>query len=1143
MLMSLYVRGCYAAFFKADETEVSTIISEPLLIPMAIDEMFHRSPDFVDFYRASDKEVGWLYKLLAPTRAAVPDIELAAGSRTVSPARMLRELVDSACRKCRRWLGPKSIVAGSIAIAVVAVAIHVFRKYGTRSLYDPERETGLLMTIQRALLDKTVVKYDTTLYPLDGFQEPNDRRTDNGHALSGALRDSARELVEHHLLAKGLVKHEINPSTYASPNTMHHMHVAPGDLGREHQVDPVPPGSVIVAFDVDHFLPDVSVLLEHMNPTVLYTFNPINVSGNDGDCHFTIVDNTVSYAVGGGGLWQHKVHDWCRAGEYVESAIRPAGGLCGLWQGFLSVFGIVKVGVHKIHHARPWRNAKDRALVWTIPCYTYWRMDFVPSIIRGVRSIGRVDFKDKLAGGWNRIEFVDSDGNMQVSLGREGEQLSTKIARKDLDVILYQASSQAVATTLMSLGYREEKNASAMRHITQYFVATRSTGPPGMAGLQGEAGLSALASVRSQQLSTNVKGFWPVSCIGDISEAKISARAFAAPIIADTALAPILNDSGVMAETIVRRVRLVVNTQEPTGAKGERYKKFIREFVEFVVPNAHELDPMTTDEVLDALDKPRQKALVEGVLDSLSGQPSSDIRSFIKNEATNKTPRLISGFKDIRFVAHVSKFAIKVTSDILKPNCPWYFSASTPTAIAEGVASYFKVNHGQVCETDFSNMDGTISPWLSYNVLGAVMKRAFKIEHHSEIQRIVNSLVTACARSKRFGFSYDAGPGVKSGSPTTTLGNTLFNAAMEYVAIRHTYPNLQPELVFRGLGPKAGDDGLTTSSVGPFMALVCKDFGLTLKTVEYDPEHGLCFLGRVFTCLNCCTHSIQDPLRTIEKLHMTFRHADVPIADAAYDRCDSYLVTDGMTPLISEYCQMVQRLYNADINHSRRLARKDIQRDALYWARIPTDSWPQVEDKYDDTLVLMAKRIGCDAEALRFLIVAYKTASSVWDLPYIHTRDGGKRRKFHVEDDGSVDMSVALSYSSIIKQRDELLSHTRTATAPGSVSSDSGQGSTTGSLPSNERQGSEGCSSPGPGRTGPPRGKGSSHFTSRPEQARIPGGSNGNRGGGARAGKGRSGRGASRSNKGSRGGAGTIGCPVDRQSVSTASRGRRGRAN
>jgi len=1140
--MSLSVRGCYAAFFRAEEVPVHY---EPLLLPMAIDEMFHCSPDFVDFYRASGKEAGWFYKLLAPTPVAVTDIEQATGSRKVSPASLLKELVDSACRRCRRWLGPKSIVAGSIAIALFVVAIHVYRKYGTRSLYDPERETGLLMSVQRALLDKTVVTFDTTLYPLDGFQEPNDRRTDNGHALSGALRDSARELVEHHLMAKGLVKHEINPSTYASPDTMHHMHVAPGDLGRRHQVDPVPPGSVIVAFDVDHFLPDVSVLLEHMNPIILYTFNPITVSGNDGDCHFTIVDNTVSYAVGGGGLWQHKVHDWCRAGEYVESAIRPTGGLSGLWQGLMSVFGIVKIGVHKIHHARPWKNAKDRALVWTIPCYTYWRIDFVPSILRGVRSIGRVDFKDKLASGWNRIEFVDSEGTMQVSLGREGEQLSTKIARKDLDVILYQSSAQAVATTLMSLGYREEKNASAMRHITQYFMATRSAGPPGMAGLQGEAGLSALSSVRSQQLkaTTNVKGFWPVSCISDPSEAKVNARAFAAPILADTALAPVLSDAGVMAETIVRRVRVVVNTQEPTGAKGERFKKFIREFVEFVVPVAHQLEPMTNDEVLDALDKPRQKALVEGVLDSLSGQPSGEIRSFIKNEATNKTPRLISGFKDIRFVAHVSKYAIKVTKDVLKVNCPWYFSASTPTEIANGVASYFKVNHGQVCETDFSNMDGTISPWLSYNVLGAVMKRAFKIEHHSDIQRIMTSLVTASAKSKRFGFSYDAGPGVKSGSPTTTLGNTLFNALMEYLTIRQNYPDLQPELVFRGLGPKAGDDGLTTASVGPSMIIVCKAFGLSLKTVEYNPEHGLCFLGRVFTCLDCCTHSIQDPLRTLEKLHMTFRHLDVPIADAGYDRCDSYLVTDGMTPLISEYCQMVQRLYNANINHSRRLARKDIQRDALYWARIPTDSWPQADDKYDDTLILMSKRIGCDAEALRYLIAAYKTATSVWDLPYIHIRDGGSRHKFHIEEDGNVDMSVVLSYSNIIKQRDELLTNTRTTTTPSEDGSDSGQGSIAGSLPSNERQGSESRSGPGPDRTGSHRGKSCPDFTSRTEQARIQGGSNSNRGGSARVGKDRRGGGAVRGGKGSRGGVGIIRCPVNRQSLSTDSQRRRGRAN
>ena len=871
---------------------------------------------------------------------------------------------------------------------------------------------------------------------------------------------------------------------------MHHIQVAPGDLGRDHQVDSIPPNSVVVAVDVDHFIPDISCLFTTMSPVAIYAFNPVSTAGTDGDCHFTINNNVVTYVVGGGGRWEHRTHDWCKPGEFIQCPLKAPG----FWPGFrdkvLGLAGIEKVGVHKVHFARPWESSKHRALIWTVPCNAYWRVTWLPTVLRGVRDIGYVNYQDRSAPGWNRIEHVDASGNMCVSVGREGEQATTTIKLEHMDLLLHQASTQAVSTTLMALGYNDADSATTMRHIAQYYMATRNNLDP------HAPSFGSLASVRPHQVSEPFvpKVHWPVGLMSSPQEVRCNARAYAAPIMADSALAPHLGDAGVMAETIVRRVTAVVNTQVPSGPTGEYYRKLVKEFVELVVPVKHELEPYTMDEVIEALDKPSQKSLINSVVDSLSGLPSSTISSFLKDEATNKTPRLISGFKDIRYVAHVSRFAIVATKRLLK-RCPWYFSGSTPTEIVEGVAAYFRLHRGEISETDFTNMDGTISAWLQHEVLGAVLKRAFKPEYRAEIDKIVHQLVSSAARSKKFGFRYDAGPGVKSGSPTTTLGNTLFNAVMEYITIRKLFPTLPKEDVFAGLGPKAGDDGLTMQLAGPEMVLTCQAFGLTLKVEKYNPEAGVCFLGRVFTCLDCCTHSIQDPLRTLEKLHLTFRHRDVPLADAGYDRCESYLITDSKTPIIGEYCRMVHRIVGKEINHSKRLARKDRQRDATYWTIDTHNSWPQEDDKYDSTVSLISYRIGVDAGVIRYMCERYDAATSLWDIPFVHRPDVPTRHKFHIEDDGTVDMSVVLSYKDTSTQINECLRDLRPITGSSSSSADSGQGSSRSSPESDLQRGHASSHQAGLQSPRRDRGKGKKHGHGHQGKAKLPNGAGNNRGG------------------------------------------------
>ena len=143
---------------------------------------------------------------------------------------------------------------------------------------------------------------------------------------------------------------------------MYHFHFAVGDLAQDFRNDTPADDAFIVGVDVDYHVTEPDVLLEHMRPVVLHTFNPKKVSGFDADSPFTIKKNLVEYKVSGGAAWVHPVWDWCEAGEFIASRVRTN------WREWflqlpLRMLGLEKVGYHKIHHCRPWTDCPDRALV------------------------------------------------------------------------------------------------------------------------------------------------------------------------------------------------------------------------------------------------------------------------------------------------------------------------------------------------------------------------------------------------------------------------------------------------------------------------------------------------------------------------------------------------------------------------------------------------------------------------------------------------------------------------------------------------------------------------------------------------------------------------------------------------------------
>jgi len=789
--------------------------------------------------------------------------------------------------------------------------------------------------IQRLLIDNSKEKLAiTAIHPTDSIRNPAPVRTqNNGHGLSGAVRDAARIAISECIATTGLDHFEINPSKHSTTGPRHHLHFAVGDLDQDMQVSTPGPNSVIVGIDIDYYIKDPDDILQYGRPVILHTFNPIAVSGTDCDSPFTITGNEIAYKVSGGGQWEHSVWDWCAAGEFICSRAYQTWKEKLVWL-IPNLLGFRRVIYHKIHHARPWTNAPHRALVYTIPQYRVIINRYLPMEI-GCRELLPVHYQDNNHPAFNRLEFV-KDNIMYVSIGRQGELAQTTIPLADMDILCATSTPQSVASRLIQFGHDSRTIA-----LVQQYVFGKST-PASKAPL-------VVAPLQP-------KAHYPAANYVDGPD--ISARAYSKPVIEQEAMMPMIRRWEALSESLDVRVTFVANNKLPSDHIAALTKDFVEAFCKGF---DHSLLPLSLEDTIDRLTKPSQSLAIRQILDALDFQTSAEISSFIKNEPTKKPARIISGFADIRFIIQLSRYTFVFNDAVMKSdvNKFYCFPGRNCKEVEDGVLQFVADCGGLVSETDYSNMDGTVSEWQQLNIAQACMLRTFHHDYHSEIRHLMHSIIHCPAKSKKFGFAYEPGVGVKSGSPTTTQHNTIYNSCIEAIAIKMTLPNVTMDEALHMIGPKFGDDGLVETRFATRVARVAKSFGMEIKVEHYDYANGLSFLGRVYIDPMSTHTNIADPLRTLAKLHLTTRDPSIPIADAATDRVEGYLVTDKLTPIISEYCQMIKRVYAPTANSTdMRETRKSHNREKPYWLTEGGGAWSQLDTDRPIMVHVIARRCG-----------------------------------------------------------------------------------------------------------------------------------------------------------------------------------------
>nr|QYF49974.1 MAG: RNA-dependent RNA polymerase [Sichuan forest noda-like virus 6] len=851
-------------------------------------------------------------------------------------------------------------VAGTVATIQLWNHRRTIGGYVAIGPYPSVFSNWISRALQRATINMTREDVRVDWHPLHSqLQGEPSRSQDNGHAKSGAARDASRWLISNAVMASGRTRFEISPSGHAVNDRDYvHQHYAVNDLHTGVRFAYPSEDNVVVGIDVDYYLNDPSDYLGFPVPAIFYTFQPTVVSGSDAGVKFRVVNNNIHYDVSGGNSWVHEIWDWCVAGEFVEfytPRITPISWV-------LSLVGLRKVCYQKVHHARPWVQAPHRALVWCLPQFTTWRWTWINTDMH-VRKLKRVDFRDKRTPGWNSIISLDNNEELRISIGRENEDASVSLNKADFDVLMGLQSAQSVTTRMIGMDYRDP---GVLALVGQYFRK-------GVAEVPGAARLV-------RPLAPLVH--WPMAA--EVEAAEASFRTYGAPLVSDANMVPMIKRWEVMSLSLDRRVDIVRNSVTPD----KRFQRYAEEFLDHVCPISQSGVPYDLERTAELLDKPSQVLAVQQIWETGDAPARRLIESFVKNEPTNKAGRIISSFPDMRYLLGLSRFTLAFRDKVLhaEHNKHWFCPGLTPPEIAAKVVDYCSLVE-QPIEGDFSNFDGSVSEWAQRHVMNAAYLHFFRPENRLELAGLLDLLVKCPARAKRFGFQYDAGVGVKSGSPTTCDANTILNAFLQYCAIRLTCPYTPTDIAFRQIGLAFGDDSLFERQFATKFQFAAERLGMQLKVEVCLPDQGVTFLARVFPNPTATTTSFQDPLRTWRKLHLTCRDPNISLATASVDRLEGYLATDAYTPVTAEYARMIIRNYSpiAETLEKRR-ARKSVDKEKPYWLTVG-GAWPQDPDDSELMLHCISARTGFDVEALRMMQQTLVNLTDPWSTVVTFNRD------------------------------------------------------------------------------------------------------------------------------------------------------------
>ena len=718
----------------------------------------------------------------------------------------------------------------------------------------------------------------------------------HGHPRLAACRRGAHLALIQYIQSKGMIPYEVSASRRSEKMT--------GGVGfhgwfsardhaykrRNHSVNPE--RHIIVGVDVDYYM-DIPKLMMHMTPIMLYSFDPHTRSGNiDNEATWTTTGNTVHYDVAGGHCYAHELWDY-GADDYVAHTVGPVR----------HIFAVEKM--------KPFVESPHAVVILQPVCVVpYWQA-------ADVHELRRREMPSGVSVRGNTTRIVD--GDLDVSMPSVFyEDLMARIVGSDY-VSVNEINGWILNNPEVLAGMDRTKASRLASYLHREHIGNARPAP-----------------VRHYSRDIMIRGLLE----GGVGRSPVDDTGVH-PLAGATAYVP-TRSRATEAAAVQTRLYNIANNKVPDPV----IAGFVEEFVERM--STTKLKAATEEETINRASRPSTRfGMIKARMNAFLLGLTVRVKAFFKAEsyASHKDPRLISPTDSFHQLA-VSRITNRYKDAVLK-NMPWYAPGLNPPNIANMVARFFRENP-KANETDFSRFDGTISEWISRNVVVAIYRRSFPDDQDlvDHLEREIKETYATTAAGRYF-----PNGSRLSGSPITTDGNTIINAAVQYIGNR--LAGRDPDTAFAKIGIAYGDDGAVDDECRIVDA--ANRLGLTIKVEPcYVPKRPYAtFVGRVFP-VQGKEGSFQEPLRALGKFGLVSRVCNVDPMSLLAARAYCYYVSDRNTPILGPLMRKIIDL--SPTNITDRLiesVRPYIGRD------VPLgNTWPGVDPTHRPTRALVGRLLG-----------------------------------------------------------------------------------------------------------------------------------------------------------------------------------------
>lgn len=650
------------------------------------------------------------------------------------------------------------------------------------------------------------------------------------------------------------------------------------DAARFTRWDRFPSRACIIMIDVDYYV-NMAYWCSSGHPVLIYTFVPLDPAGTVPDATYTTTSNNeIQYDVAGAGRYRHECWDYNQENARVT--------YCGIT--------IILHIEQMILEVDP-----TRRIILLNPMRAFFGF---PNAYPSVRPLRR---RQLLTEGMAVTRYVavgeDDTRSIRVSATTPGSSVSVNLpeAAWTMLQVKFNESRHQTSTEVGRLLLRYCKQVDVTNEFSAVAVAVvaRQIAFCDIPKLIDAAYLAAPPANHYQVIRDYNDTDYP-------TEQRDYAVRFGPCLLTDEAVYPFINERNELA-MIHGRILDVRNNRRPIPP----VQRLVHEFVELAVgPYRGTVLPWTIEEVYDHFEKPSQRVRADASWVHLVGADYlNQINAFIKKEAypAPNYPRAISQ-QAVQHTMELSRFLLPVTLALKQQHGDtWMGCGMTPTQIECRVRD-LAVHHEYLSQTDFSKFDGRVSQWLRSNVEWAVYRGLVSSLYLSELTTLLEKDKEQPAVTQK-GLRYRTAWERLSGSPSTSVGNTLINAMVQYVYLRRA--GLNRAEAAGSMGVVSGDDGLCPIYQRGRIASVAESFGLVME-VEPATDGPVVFLSRVFVNPWKQIDNHQDVVRVLNKANSSV-NLGVSIAQTACNKARGYLTTDSKTPIVGNYFRALLRSYGA----------------------------------------------------------------------------------------------------------------------------------------------------------------------------------------------------------------------------------------